>query len=209
MGECSVMLAGRRIGLAAWQRKGPRCRVTVRCQFAPNVLYRAVLEADRAELPLGILIREENSFVTDRWLTPTQSSLLEQASAVCCRIQVCAMDGTVLPTEPLQESIPEPLLQPPGKPLSAFAPLEPEILSDPLLTQLARERGDLLILGDLVAMPARQGEDPVAPLFCLLEPARLGEEPWYLLGLQNGQPTFAGIRQESLSERGKLEGVMS
>jgi hypothetical protein len=58
-------------------------------------------------------------------------------------------------------------------------------------------------------MPARQGEDLMAPFFCLLQPAELGAEAWYLLRLENGIPVHPEKRQKSHPMQDKLDGVMT
>lgn len=209
MGTCSVVLAGRQVGTAVWERSGLRCRVKVRCRFEPDVLYRACMEVDGQQLPLGLLIPEGEHFVTDRLLPPGQSRLLEQAESVLCTIARTGLDGVGLPQDK-PEPTPDPvLLQPLGILGEQLAPVPEGLITDPLLAEAAAARGDLLWYAPWLTMPARQGEDPMAPFFCLLQPAELGAEAWYLLRLENGTPVHPENRQKSHPMQDKLDGVMT
>ena len=213
MGECAAVYGKKTVGRAVWYRQGLRQRVEVRCPFEPEVFYRAFLEADGERWLIGLMVPREDTFFAARLLSAAQTMQLERAAQIVCRIERSAMDGSCAESETnAEEQLPTPSegkrLEPPGMAFSAFSPLEPETVSDPLLARLAAERGDLQRAGDWLALPCRPGADPMAPFFCLMLPSCLGAEKWYLLHLQNGFPVSPQIRQESHSDKDKLDGVM-
>lgn len=217
MGNCKVTLAGREVGAVCWQRHNARCHVSLSCRFEPGVFYRATLEGDGEEIPLGLLVQEGERFVAARWLTAAQSRRLEEAKQVRCHIQRTPMENDETePQEPpaapeASEPIPDqrPRVEPPGRLLEEFFPLDVESISDPLLKRLAGERKGLLQAEDLLAMPALEEQDPMAPFFCMMHPASCGTERWYLLPLQDGCPVSAEIGQKSQQEGDTLDWVMT
>jgi len=202
--RCDVVLGGRRIGQASWQSGGLRYRVAVRCRYEPGCFYRAILEADGNPISLGLLVLEEGEFVTERSLTAPQSRQLKTAQTVQCRIERSCMDDCGEPDDPEQQ-MPEPS----GDLSEEFEPVLPEKILDPLLQRLIRERGDVVKRGDLLAMPAREGEDPMAPFFCLLQPEIIGDAPWYLLQVEQGIPVPPQIGQKSSLQPGTMDRVMT
>lgn len=204
MERCDVVLGGRRIGQASWQSSGLHCRVTVRCRYEPDCFYRAVLEADGNPISLGLLVLEEGDFFTERSLTASQSRQLKTAQTVQCRIERSRMDGGGEPDDPEQQ-----MQEQAGDLPEELEPVLPEQIADPQLQRLIRERGDVVKRGDLLAMPVREGEDPMAPFFCLLQPEVLGDASWYLLQVEQGIPMPPQIGQKSSPRPGTMDRVMT
>ena len=192
MPQCEALLDGAAVGWAFWQQEQGRWKVQVRCRYEPEYFYRATLEVGENQIPLGLLVPRENIFVTEKWLTPAQGRLLEQGEP-SCRILKSRMDGR----QPEEKAPPVKMLEPPGIPVSDLQPVAAESIRDELLAELVARRGDVLAWEHGLAMPARTDADPMAPFFCLMTPATCGGEYWYLLGLENGAPVPAEIRQKS------------
>ncbi len=68
MGACGLFLGAEDIGRVTWQTEGSKLQLQADCPFAPGWIYRLVLQTDRGEHRLGVMLPEEDRFILRREL---------------------------------------------------------------------------------------------------------------------------------------------
>ena len=69
MERCSCYLGAKQIGEMQWKRESQQLMVEVQCPFETGYIYRAILDCQAGELPLGVMLPEHGQFVLRRQMT--------------------------------------------------------------------------------------------------------------------------------------------
>ncbi len=62
MGACGLYLGDRQVGTALWEQTGSRAWLQASCPGEPGWIYRLVLQTDRGEHCLGVMLPEKDRF---------------------------------------------------------------------------------------------------------------------------------------------------
>ena len=66
MGECGLYLGKRVLGRLTWESNGTRLRLHADCPCELGWIYRVVLQTETGELPLGVMLPEQERFTLRR-----------------------------------------------------------------------------------------------------------------------------------------------
>ena len=71
MERCGCYLGGKQIGEMQWKKDGQQLMTEMQCPFEAGYIYRAILEHQAGELPLGVMLPEHGQFVLRRQIATT------------------------------------------------------------------------------------------------------------------------------------------